>query len=182
LDSTQPDRDKVNYGGLFLHILHPFESTAILESKNCCKLLLSVKEKAFSANDHYLIHQYLAFHYGDVYTETLILQKESSSVMFNGCLYGGYFSRQRNSSLVIAHTKTISGDVQEQPFFVIGFVECTVVFKQSRLPQTCVNNIILAKVIPLQNHPQKCLYPKPIEVWNKLEDDLMYNPSLHKPR
>ena len=72
-----------------------------------------------------------------------------------------------------ARTKTTSGDVQEQPFFVIGFVECTVVFKQSRLPQTCVNNIILAKVIPLQKHPQKYFYPKPIEVWNKLEDDLM---------
>ena len=40
-------------------------------------------------------------------------------------------------------------------------------------------NIILAKVIHLQNPPQKCFYPKPIEVWNKLEDDLMKNPSLH---
>ena len=90
-------------------------------------------------------------------------------MVFNGDLYGTFFSRQKNSSLILANINGIPC-----PCFIVGFAQCTFVFKQSDTT-TISEGYIVVRVFPLQEHPQKLFYPKPAEVWqnphtNQLQD------------
>ena len=111
LTNLQPNKDYINYGGFYLHILSPFDKQTILAANSNCKLLPYIKEKAFSSSDHDMIHCYFASHFGDMYCKTLVIHRESSSMMFNGDLYAGYFSRQKNNSLIIARNIDESGHI-----------------------------------------------------------------------
>ena len=106
-------KDKTHCGGVFIHIVSPFERGAILEANGCSKLLPPIKQKGFQPVDVKLINECFNTYIGDECIRTLILHKESKSIIFNGDLYGTFFSRQRSSSLVVIRTKDESGETKE---------------------------------------------------------------------
>lgn len=90
-------------------------------------------------------------------------------MVFNGDLYGTFFSRQKNSSLIIMNFNGVPC-----PCSIVKFVQCTFIISQSDTNSTTEDYIII-RVFPLQEHPQKFFYPQPAEVWqnphtNQLQD------------
>ena len=97
-------KDTTSSNELYAHILEYSNPVTISAMNNCRKLLPPIKKRCFSSSDLNTIDAYLTTAFGERYCRTLILHKESKSAYFNGELYGSFFSRRKNSSLVLAHT------------------------------------------------------------------------------
>lgn len=80
-------QDLTNCGGLFQHIIQPFEKDSIIAANKCSVLLPIIKEKAFTTTEMSLLLQYFTSHFGETFHRVLILHKASTSEMFNGDLY-----------------------------------------------------------------------------------------------
>ena len=160
-------KDTTHCGGLFIHIISPFERAAILEANNSSKLLPPVKEKGFLSNDISLINTCFSTYFGEEYVRTLILHTESKSIIFNGDLYGTFFSRQKNSSLIVICKQDGNGVMQKCICAIVGFVKCTVILNSTSAAQ----DFILAEVVALQEHHQKNYYPQPVQVF-KIPDSV----------
>ena len=154
------NKDVTSVGGMYLHIVSPFERSSLLEANGNCKILPPIKEKGFVSSDIQLINTCLSTYFGEEYHRTLILHKESKSVLFNGDLHGTYFSRQKSSSLVMASYKFANGESKRNPCFIVNIVMCAVVLNSET---EVTKDIVLLKVLPLQQ--QKNYYPNPVEVW-----------------
>ena len=60
---------------------------------------------------------------------------------------------QDRKTLVIAHTKDhVSNSIHQGPCFILGFMQCTVIFKDERS-----TDYILIRVFPLKVFPEKRL-------------------------
>ena len=75
--------DTTLLGGLYVHIIHPFDIQAILEANKHCKLLPPVKQKAFNPKDLQHINSCLSSILREKYKVTFLLHQESKSVVFN---------------------------------------------------------------------------------------------------
>ena len=75
--------DTTLLGGLYVHIIHPFDIQAILEANKHCKLLPVVKQKAFNPKDLQQINSCLSSILREKYKVTFLLHQESKSVAFN---------------------------------------------------------------------------------------------------
>ena len=75
--------DTTLLGGLYVHIIHPFDIQAILEANKHCKLLPAVKQKAFNPKDLQQINSCLSSILREKYKVTFLLHQESKSVVFN---------------------------------------------------------------------------------------------------
>ena len=170
IDELRATKENAYLGALFDHIVKPFEPSTIFNANNYGKLLPPIKEKGFIAMDISIINEYFNKYIGPEFIQTLILHKQSKCMVFNGDLYGTFFSRQQNSSLVIVRYKDENNVIQECSCFIVGFVECTVVFRS--MP---VSKFILAKVVPLQEHPQKDFYAKPVLIFQKPDTHFLSN-------
>ena len=84
-----------------------------------------------------------------------------------------FFSRQKNSSLILAY---LSG--APQPCFIVGFAQCTVIFKQDSSDDHILckeHNFV--KVFPLSNHAQQYFFPQPIQVRQNPDSNELRNSS-----
>lgn len=162
IDDLQFNKDVTSVGGMYLHIISPFERKSLFDTNQNCKLMPPIKEKGFVSGDIQLIDTCFSTYFGEEYHRTLILHKESKSVLFNGDLHGTYFSRQKSSSLVMANYKIANGESRRNPCFILNFVMCAVLFNSE---SEVTKDIVLLKVLPLREHPQRNHYPKPVEVW-----------------
>ena len=167
LNEADVSKDVTSSGSFYIHILTPFEKSTILAANKYCKILPPIKEKGFSVTDHQKIDSSLTTLFGE-YRMTLILHKESKSIIFNGDLYGTFFSRQKNSSLILIQSRTIAQEVVRYPSFIVSFMQCTVVLSTDS-DSTTTNELVMCKLVPLQESHQQHYYPKPVEVW-KLPD------------
>ena len=177
LDDIDTARDITSYGGLHLHLVKPFEKVSILAANNASKLLPPIKEKGFSFSELAVVNSCFSSYFGEEYKQTLILHQESKSILFNGDLYGTYFSRQKNSSLVIVRNQTQSDESQQCPCFIVGFARCTVFFSTDlESSATISKEIILIKAAQLLEHDQRYHYPQPVEV-RKMPDSAFLSDS-----
>lgn len=166
-------RDFTHCGGLYIHILQHSREPAISAANSCSKLLPPIKKKGFHFDHLAMVDSYFTFLFKERYQRTLILHRQSKSMLFNGELYESFFSRQHNSALVIAHTVGTLGSTKLGPCFILGFMQCTVLFTD---PDHSTD-YILVKVFPLQEHPQKNYYPFPEEVWQKPDSSELQDSS-----
>lgn len=181
LSDVDVSKDITSCGGLYLHIVQPFKKASILAANSTSKLLPPIKEKGFIYSELTLIDTCFSTYFGEEYKQTLVLHKESKSIVFNGDLYGTYFSRQKNSSLVILRNQTQSSEVLKYPYFIVGFVRCTVFFDPNlESGSTISEEIMLIKAVPLQQHHQRYYYPQPVEVW-RIPDSAFLNNYLFFP-
>ena len=163
IDGLHFNKDVTSVGGMYLHIVSPFERSSLLEANGNCKLLPPIKEKGFVSSDIQLINTCLSTYFGEEYHRTLILHKES--VLFNGNLHGTYFSRQKSGSLVMASYKFANPKEIVNPKEIpalLNIVMCAVVLNSE---SEVTKDIVLLKVLPLQEHPPRNYYPNPVEVW-----------------
>ena len=152
------------YCGFHSDILNPFKAEVVLSANDTCKLLPSIKQRSFLPEDLRVINEYMSS-FGPSYVRTLIIHKVSKSLLFNGDLYGTYFSGRKNCSLVIVRMLTSSGTYNQSPCFIIGFVQCTVIMKQEN--ENSSLDFILCKVVQLIEHSEKNKFLYPIEIWQK---------------
>ena len=158
------------------HIIKPFDKESILAANSTCKLIPPIKEKAFKCFDLCLINACFSLYFAEEYEWTLVLHKKSKSIVLNGDLYGTYFSRQKNSYLIIIRNQIQSGEILKYPCFILGFIKCTAFNKLSTYSDLISTNgteFILLRVIPLQEHHQRYYYPQPVEVWRMPNPDFL---------
>lgn len=149
----------------------PCEKQAILEANRYCKFLLPTKEKGLIVTDREQLNTSLTVFFGEAYKMTYILYKESKSIVFNGDLYGTYFSRQKNSSLVVIQNRTPTQEIVQYPCFIVNFVKCTVELSNSSNVE-----LVMCKLFPLEGSLHRHYYTKPVEVWK-----MPYTDSFHEP-
>ena len=170
---SPPTKTEIDCGGIYVHVLNPFDIKSINIVNKSTKLLPPIKEKGFLVPEIDSLSQYFTIHFGNAFCKVLILHYEAKSAIFNGEIFGSYFSRQRNSSLIMVSTKADQSDTIYIPNFITGFLKCHILFRDGQETK----DYILVKVIPLQPHSKKNYYPKPVEVWQMPNDDYLKDDS-----
>ena len=160
--------DTTLLGGLYVHIIHPFDIQAILEANNHCKLLPAVKQKAFNPKDLQQINSCLSSILREKYKLTFLLHQESKSVVFNNDRYGCFSSRKKKVYLLLSRTRPIHKKEFNFHVFLVKVVNCTVEL-EIELNAATISELVLCKFIPLQPSLHRHYYAKPVEVW-KLPD------------
>lgn len=177
LNDIEGTKDITSSGGLYLHIVKPLEKASILAANDISKLLPPIKEKFFSVCELALINACFSSWFGEEFKRTLILHKESKSIVFNGDLYESYFSKHKNSSLVIIRDQNQSQEVKKYPCFIVGFVKCIVLLDTTESSATVSKEFILLIVVPLAEHHQRYFYSQPVKVWKMPESAFISNSS-----
>ena len=99
-NATRSQSNTKRSSGLFRHILNSYADESIFSADAASHILPPIKEKSLCHEDVAQVNSFLAACFPSRFDKVLVIHKWSNSMVFNGEIYGSYFSRQRCNSLV----------------------------------------------------------------------------------
>ena len=129
---------------------------------DACHFVPPIKEGCLDKDDHSHIENNLKVCFGTAYKWTLLLNRHSRAIRYNGELHGSLNTMHTNSSLV----QVKCGD-DTKPAFVLKYMKVgAIIALPGNIDDKCIN-IYLAAITWLKDHPNKTWFNPPIEVWRK---------------